>query len=427
MSKRSRRRLPIVLIASAAAILAVVALLLMGPRYEPLRPASVSLEDEELIARGRYLATAANCATCHTGDGGTLAGGVPFTTPFGTVYSTNITPDVQTGIGAWTAADFLHSMRYGIRPDGAHLYPVFPYTSFTKIGESDALAIFAYLRSEPAIQYDNRHNDLRFPFNQRRLLAAWKTLFFEPGALAPNDDQTEQWNRGAYLIEGLAHCGECHSPRNALGATKSGEFLTGGRYIDAVPGGQRRAWSAPNLTSHERGLGLWSSADLIDYLQTGRNRFVDTFGPMNEVILHSTRYLRDDDLAAMAVYFDGVPAANKTGGPPATERVLGRGRTVYNLHCGTCHLPTGRGDAEMAPRIGGGSLVTRAEDPASLINVILYGPETAEPLPMKWREHMAEFQYLLDDEEVAALASFVRHSWENGGGAVTAKQVAEQR
>ena len=430
MSKPSRRRRPIrlVLIAFAAVTLAVAALFL-GSRYEPIEVDAASLVvDDELVERGRYLATAGNCAACHTAGGGALAGGLPFETPFGTVFSTNITPDEQTGIGTWSAADFLSSMRYGVRPDGSHLYPVFPYTSFTKVSDADGLALFAYLRSQPAIKRDNPQNDLRFPFNQRWLLAAWKTLFFEPGALAPNDDRSEQWNRGAYLVEALAHCGECHSPRNALGAIKTGEFLAGGRYIDKVPGGQWRAWSAPNLSSHERGLGLWPSEELIDYLQTGRNSFVDTFGPMNEVILHSTRHLEADDLEAMAAYFDSVPASVGAAGSAVTDRTLGRGRTVYNLHCGTCHLPTGLGDPEMAPRLGGGSLVARADDPASLINVILYGPETADPpLPMKWREHMDEFRYLLDDEEVAAVASFVRHSWNNGAAAVTAKQVAEQR
>ncbi len=357
-----------------------------------------------------------------------MAGGVPFETPFGTVYSTNISPDEATGIGSWSAADFLNSMRFGVRPDGSHLYPVFPYTSFTKITDRDGLAIFAFLKTVPPVRRANRQNDLQFPFNQRWLLAAWKTLFFEPGAQAANDDRSQQWNRGAYLVEALAHCGECHSPRNAFGAVKESEFLAGGRYIDTVPGGQRRDWSAPNLSSHDQGLGLWSADELVAYLQTGRNRFVDTFGPMNDVILHSTRHLASDDLAAMAVYFDNVPAIAPGGGSPVSERTLGRGRTIYNLHCGTCHLPTGLGDPEMAPRLAGGSLVARADDPASLINVILYGPANVESaLPMKWREHMTEFQYLLDDDEVAALASFVRHSWENGAGEVTAKQVAEQR
>ena len=409
------------------ALLATVALFL-GARYEPISVDPVDAAGDALVERGRYLATAGNCAACHTADDGAMAGGVPFETPFGTVYSTNISPDEATGIGAWSAGDFLNSMRFGVRPDGAHLYPVFPYTSFTKITDRDSLAIFAFLKTLPPVRQANRENELRFPFNQRWLLAAWKSLFFTPGALETSDDQTQQWNRGAYLVEALAHCGECHSPRNAFGAVKEGEYLAGGRYMDKVPGGQYRPWAAPNLSSHEQGLGLWSAAELVTYLQTGRNQFVDTFGPMNDVILHSTRHLESEDLAAMAVYFESVPAIAPAGGSGVAQRTLGRGRTIYNLHCGTCHLPTGLGDAEMAPRLAGGSLVARASDPASLINVILYGPENAgSALPMKWREHMTEFQYLLDDEEVAALASFVRHSWENGAGEVTAKQVAEQR
>ena len=195
-----------------------------------------------------------------------------------------------------------------------------------------------------------------------------------------------------------------------------------------MPGDAIRPWSAPNLTASTTGLGGWSSQQLVDYLGTGRNEFLETFGPMNEVIMNSTRYLTQADLKSMARYLKSVGPIDVDPYVPADRTVLGMGRTQYNLHCGTCHLPTGAGDPEMAPRIGGGSLITRTADPASLINVILYGPELADhETPSAWRNPMQEFQYELIDEEIAALTTFLRHSWDNGAGPVTADQVAKQR
>lgn len=390
--------------------------------------ASAAAGDRQ-IERGKYLALAGNCASCHTPDDGEyMAGGVPFDTPFGRIYSTNITPDTDTGIGDWTEGEFLNSMRRGMRPNGEHLYPVFPYTAFTKIGDEDIGALYAYLMSIPAINQAAPENDITFPFNLRALMSVWKAMHFDAGAFEPDDSKSASWNRGAYLVEALAHCSACHSPRTLLGAEDAEMAMTGGLYMDAVPGGAVRSWSTPNLTSDLSGLGLWPLEEVVAYLKTGINSYVETFGPMNEVILNSTRHLRDEDIHAMAVYLKSLPSNAADGGDKAEDRVLGMGRTVYNLHCGTCHLPTGLGDEEMAPRLGGGSLVVRASDPAALINVILYGPELPDPpLPTRRREPMKEFRYLLDDEEVAALASFVRSEWGNSSGAVRPEQVAAQR
>lgn len=382
------------------------------------------------IAKGRYLAIAGNCASCHSAPGGAfMAGGLAFETPFGRIYSTNITPDPQTGIGRWSDRDFLNSMRHGVRPDGQHLYPVFPYTAFSKVTDEDVAAIYAYLMSLPAVQSGDYANDLPFPFNMRGLMAFWKALFFEPGAYVADQGRSDTWNRGAYLVEALAHCSACHSPRNRLGAERSALAMSGGEYLDRVGNeGVHRTWSAPNLTASDSGLGNWSSQDLADYLEGARNDFLESFGPMNEVIMNSTRHLRSEDITAMATYLKSLPAID----PPAAEApeavTFGRGRTIYNLHCGTCHLPTGEGDPEMAPRLNRGSLVVLAENPASMINAILYGPEAPQPpLEPRWREPMKEFQYLLDDEELAALATFIRHSWDNASGSVTPAQVARQR
>ncbi len=392
--------------------------------------ADLDLERDTLITRGRYLTVAGNCASCHTAPGGEfMAGGLPFETPFGTIYSTNITPDPETGIGTWSDRDFLNSMRHGVRPSGEHLYPVFPYTAFSKVTDADVAAIYAYLMSLPPVREGGWTNELSFPFNIRYLMAFWKTLFFEPGAYQDDPTQSEEWNRGAYLVEALAHCSACHSPRNAFGAEIAERAMSGGEYLDRVGSeGVHRPWSAPNLTSSVRGLGTWSAADLGAYLQSARNDFLESFGPMNEVIMNSTRHLSAGDIAAMSSYLKSLPAIEPPTPREPEAQLIGRGRTIYNLHCGTCHLPTGEGDPEMAPRLNGGSLVVQAANPASMINAILYSPEAPHPsLAPKWREPMEEFQYILDDSEVAAVASFIRHSWDNAAGAVTPEQIARQR
>lgn len=382
------------------------------------------------VERGRYLAAAGNCAACHTTAGGDLlAGGVAFATPFGKIYSTNITPDAATGIGNWTGEQFLQSMRKGVRPNGEHLYPVFPYTAFTKITDEDVASLFAYLKSVPAVSAAPPQNELSFPFNQRALMFVWKALFFEEGAYKPNAAQSAEWNRGAYLVDALGHCSACHSPRNFLGAESSSMAMTGGEYTDKVRGGELRPWSAPNLTSASNGLGSWPVEEITAYLKTGRNSFLETFGPMNEVIMNSTRHLAEADVHAMSTYLKSLPANEGDVKAAANAEILREGETVYNVHCGTCHLPTGLGGPgeDAGARLAGGSLVVQASNPASLINVILYGPEAPNPPLVKRWKAMEAFGDKLTDEEVAALASYLRSAWDNKGGAVTVDQVARQR
>jgi mono/diheme cytochrome c family protein len=251
-------------------------------------------------------------------------------------------------------------------------------------------------------------------------------MFFDDGAYETVESQSDDWNRGAYLVEALTHCGACHTPRNALGAEDQGQYLAGGEYLDKVSNGNHRPWSAPDLTANDGGLGLWQHTDVADYLKTGRNSFLESFGPMNEVIMNSTRHLSDDDVNAMATYLKDVPAASWSAAATPDPSLMGRGRTVYNLHCGTCHLPTGLGDPEMGPKLNQGSLVVQSANPASMINAILYAPELSD-LPEKWRMPMEEYQFELDDEEVAAVATFIRNSWDNRAGIVTPDQVAAQR
>lgn len=395
-----------------------------GPGNGSARAAAAALVD-----RGRYLVTAGNCATCHTAEGGGfMAGGVLFETGFGGLYSTNITPDSATGIGSWSREDFRRAMRHGRRPDGTPLYPAFPYTAYTRLTDTDIDAIWAYLQRVPALRSEPPANRMDFPFNVRPLLALWQWLFLDPGPRPPDPARGARWNRGAYLVEALAHCSACHTPRNRLGAERRDAYLGGGEYLDRVPGGRHRPWHAPNLTASRRGLGLWSQEDLERYLKTGRNAFLEAFGPMNHVVMNSTRYLDDADIGAMASYLKAAPAQPEAAGAAVDARTRGRGRTLYNLHCGTCHLPAGDGDPEMAPRLDAGSLLVQADNPASLINVILHGPETAGAgVAPRWHKPMRGFGDRLDDEEVAAVASFLRASWRNSAGAVEPAQVARQR
>ena len=384
---------------------------------------------EDPVQRGRYLTLAGNCVSCHTAPGGPLfAGGLAFMTPFGKIFSTNISPDRETGIGAWTLTQFQRALRAGIRPDGAHLYPVFPYTAFTKITDPDAAALFAYLKSVPAQRTAVPPNELSFPFNQRWLMGLWNTLFLTEGGYRTNHAKSAEWNRGAYLVEALAHCSACHSPRNLLGAERSGQAMTGGILIDAVASGEQRPWSTPNLTAAVSGLGAWPLLEVTAYLKNGKNSFVTTFGPMNDVIMNSTRHLRDDDVRAMAIYLKDLAPSESGAATAVPADTLRLGGILYNVYCGTCHLPTGLGSDESAARLAHGSLVVAARNPASLINVILYGPPLPNPplANLRWKP-MEAFGERLSDEDVAALATFVMNAWNNPGGEVTVQEVAQQR
>lgn len=400
---------------------ALVALVFMAQSW-----ADSSTADVSLLERGEYLVTAANCTSCHSKSGAApFAGGVKFTTQFGTIYSTNITADPETGIGHWTQAQFRRAMRQGVRPNGEHLYPVFPYTAFAKLTDSDVNAMFAYLRSLPPVRARAPENQLSFPFNQRWLLGLWKMMFFEERRFESDVSRSAEWNRGAYLVEALGHCGACHSPRNFLGAQRASAALTGGTYLDTVPGGRIRPWSAVNLTPAASGLGPWSVDDLEAYLKMGINPYATSFGPMNDVITNSTRHLRDRDLRAIAVYLKGLSPQEPDAVPKADDDVLEEGAALYSIHCATCHLPTAKGAAETGPSLVGNPVV-QASDAASLINVILFGPELPTSPPAQ-RTRMDPYENRLSDEEIAALASFVRSAWGHRGGAVSADQVAKQR
>jgi len=264
-------------------------------------------QDTALIAKGEYLARAGDCIACHTArEGTTFAGGLPMKTPFGTLYTSNITPDPQTGIGTWSSDQFFQMMHNGRFPDGGLVYPAMPFASYTKVTREDSDAIYAYLRSITPVKQPNRPHDLTFPFNNRSLIIGWRTLFFTEGEFKPDPTKSAEWNRGAYLVEGLGHCGMCHTAINALGGSSDSQAFEGG----LIP---MQNWYAPSLTQNkEAGLGDWTIEEITDYLRKGVSTRGAVYGPMAEVVYNSTQYLNDDDIRAMAIYLKGLARRGPT-------------------------------------------------------------------------------------------------------------------
>ena len=376
------------------------------------------------IERGRYLVDAGNCFSCHTREGGApFSGGVAFQTPFGTIYSSNITPDAATGIGRWSGEDLRRAMHEGIAADGSRLFPAFPYTAYTKVSDADVADIYAYLRTVQPVRYTPPSNG--FLFSQRWALAVWNKLFFEPGRFTPNTAQSAEWNRGAYLVEGLGHCSACHSPRNRFMAEIPEQAYWGGLIDDRVTKDKVRPWSAVDLTPSKHGLGAWSVADLTKYLHTGFSPRAGTFGPMNEVIVNSLRKLSAEDVKAMAVYLKSLPAREYQGATVSSEQAAA-GEAIYKDRCEKCHSSSGRGGIFSAPPLAGSAIV-QAENPASLINSILHGPQTPKEVSFGAWETMPSYADVLDDAQVVAVSNYVRGSWQNRARPVTVEDVARQR
>src|SRR5580658_285843 len=402
---------------------------------------------QPLAEQGRYLAAAGDCISCHTRPGGEpFAGGRPLHTPFGVIYSANITPDPKTGIGAWTERQFERALREGIAADGTHLYPALPYTEYTRVTDQDVHAIYSYIRTVKSVSYVPPKNKMPFPFSVRALLAGWNMIFLDEGRFAPDASHSAEWNRGAYLTQGLGHCGACHSPRNFLGAYAQGGALTGGDYLDEIndevvdnrvtPLDESivRTWSAPNLTQAPGGLGAWPLEAIATYLKTGHSARAGAFGPMSEVIGNSTSHLTDPDIHAIAVYLKSLAPAMRSVPPTPAAAALKAGEIVYTTRCADCHLPSGLGmprapnaeASKTAPPLAG-SAALQAPNPATLINVILYGAHEAALTDGSWPKMSGfELSVGLDDEQIAALCTYVRSSWGNHAEAVDAAAVARQ-
>jgi alcohol dehydrogenase (quinone), cytochrome c subunit len=387
-------------------------------------------DEHSLVEQGRYLVQAANCISCHTTKGGQpFAGGNAFATPYGflgNVYSSNITPDRESGLGAWTEADFTRAMRHGVGRNGEALSPAFPYTAFTKLTSADIHAIYAYLKSVPPVHATPP--DSSFWFRQRWAISLWKRFFFREGEFVPDPARSGAWNRGSYLVEALGHCGACHTQRDTVLAERTDARLAGGMYVDELVAGKYGNWSAPNLTSSKTGLGNWTVDDLQRYFKTGHSRRAGIFGPMNDVVGNSLRYLTDADITAMATYIKSVAPNEKSPVQSLGAEARASGQALYDKYCDECHLSSGRGGFRKAPPVAGSAIV-QAKNAASLINVILFGATPAISIPpslYSWEE-MAGFKDKLTDVEVADLANFLRSSWGNRGGSVSPDSVAAQR
>lgn len=412
--------------------LVVVAVLVAGffyfmPGYLPEEPGKVEVSaTTQTINKGEYLARAGDCIACHTAPGGKeFAGGRAMATPFGSLYVPNVTPDDETGIGRWTSEDFYRMMHQGVSRDGSLMYPVMPFASYSKVTREDSDAIYAYMMSVPPVSQKNRPHELKFPFNQRDLLIGWRALYFKQGEYAPDKSKSAQWNRGAYLVEGLGHCAMCHTAINKLGGSKTSQEFEGGM----IP---NQNWYAPSLTSNrEAGLGNWNLKEIGDLLQAGISDRATVYGPMAEVVYNSLQYLSDADVEAMAVYLKELPQRDSEPPPPSSARlvspnVMELGRKIYATQCVMCHGEEGKGHPPQFPPLAGNQSITMSS-PVNSIRMVLnggYAPGTKRnPKP----HGMPPFSHILNDDEVAAVVTYVRVAWENSGTPVTAASVSELR
>ena len=387
------------------------------------------------LSRGEYVARAANCVACHSMPGEpALAGGLKMATPIGEIYATNITPDDETGIGTYSLEDFDRAVRLGVAKGGHRLYPAMPYPSYVKITEDDIKAMYDYFMNEvEPVNQPNIPSEIPWPLNMRWPLAIWNLLFFDDGVYEAKDDQSESWNRGAYLVQGLGHCGACHTPRglafNEQGYDESDSDFLAGAFLDN--------WYASDLTQSNRaGLGRWSKDDVVTYLKTGRNIHSTAFGTMDEVIINSTQFLTDEDLGAMAEYLISLPAAHDDGEYVydestyallrSAERRSNSGALLFMQHCESCHVDTGAGYPPYLPPMAGNPPIMDP-DPASFINIVLNGSSRliVDGTPDAYR--MPGYRLLLTDQEIAEIITFVRQGWGNNASAVTAADVAGMR
>ncbi|MGA9794456.1 MAG: cytochrome c [Rhizomicrobium sp.] len=372
-----------------------------------------------LLRRGRYLVVAGDCVSCHTRDRAhPFNGGLGLNTPFGVIYSPDITGDEQTGIGTWTNDQFFRALNDGVAANGTHLYPAFPYPHFTIVSRPDSDAILAYLKTVPGTAYTPPPNALPFPLDLRISAAAWHMMFFRNHPFQPDSAKSTAWNRGAYLVKGLGHCGACHTAKNVFGAEKDSERLEGAKLDN---------WFAPDLTGNARtGLGKWSAADIVEFLKTGRNAHSDAAGSMAEVVAYSTSQMSDADLSAIATYLKSVAASPSTAIQAPDAAAMRAGAAVYSDSCTACHRAAGKGGPRMFPPLAG-SAVAQQSDPTSVIHLILAGGRAAPTPTRPSAISMPSFAWKLTDQEIADVATYVRNSWGNQAAQVSSGQVAHLR
>lgn len=393
--------------------------------------AAMAAPDAALIKRGEYLARAGDCIACHSAAGKpAFAGGLAIDSGHGIIYSTNITPDRRHGTGAYTEKQFADAVRKGVKPDGTHLYPAMPYPSYAKISDADMKALYAFFQNgvKPSA-YAPPATDMRFPFNMRWGMGVWNWFFANDKPFQAQAGWSAQVARGAYLVEGMGHCGSCHTPRGVAMNEKAFDSASPA----FLSGGELNGWPVPSL----RGLPRWDQAAIVDYLQTGRNHGAAVAGEMTAVVEHSTSHLTEADLGAMAAYLKTLSpvqhgAAVKAQGRNETvarltaAQHLTLGERLYLDNCAACHFVTGQGASRVFPVLDGATVVN-AENPAALLHVMLAGAATPSTAKAPSVLVMPGFAKRLSDAEAAELATFLRQGWTNTAAKVSEKDVQRVR
>jgi mono/diheme cytochrome c family protein len=372
------------------------------------------------IERGRYLAITSDCVSCHTVPGGKpFAGGRPIETPFGDIVAPNITPDLETGLGAWSDDAFDAAIRKGVRPNSARLYPAMPYNAYTRMSRDDVQAIRAYLNSVDPARNAVVANTLPFPFNIRAAMRIWNLLYFREGEFTPDPTRSAEWNRGAFLVDGPAHCGACHTPKTFLGGDRLDRYLQGS-YL--------QGWSAPDITNDRRaGLGEWTIEDIAAYLKSGHNRITAATGPMAEAVSLSTSHMTDVDAKAIATYLKSLPGKENGDKPlPADTGTMSAGTAIYRDQCSACHGIEGKGIPNLFPSVANSSLV-RSKDPTTAIRIVLRGARSVGTSDEPTAPGMPSYGWQLDDGQVAAVLNYIRNSWGGAAPEIEAKDVNRVR
>lgn len=377
--------------------------------------------DADAVTRGKYIAIAGDCVACHTAPESkdAFAGGYAISTPFGGIFASNITPDKETGIGDWTERDFYRAVRHGKGKESENLYPAMPYNAYVKVSDRDMHDLWMYMRSVKPVHYAVPETDLGFPYNIRLAMMGWNLLFYKNSGFKPDAGRSAQWNRGAYLVEGLEHCGACHTPKNLLGGDRDA-WLQGSNLSE---------WHAPDITSNSyTGIGGWSVDQITDYLKLGSNHVAVASGPMAEAVTNSTQHLTREDLQAIAVYLKSQPDSGTQKPQPlaADDAQMKMGANVYSANCAACHNSDGKGIPNLAASLAGNPGL-QAEDASSIISTILQGGRGAVTEGNPTSGAMPAFAWKLSDEQVAAAATYLRNSWGNAASVVKPEAVAGKR
>lgn len=369
------------------------------------------------VSEGQYIAIVGDCVACHTSNSEQpLAGGMAFPTPVGEIYSTNISPDKTQGIGTYTLAEFIQVMREGVAQDGHNLYPAMPYTAYAKMHDADLEALYHYLMDEVEPQaVANRPADIMWPLSMRWPLTVWNWIYHDNSQFEPDAKQSDEWNRGAYLVQGAAHCGTCHTPRGFA----MQELSLSDTHPSYLRGAELEGWYAGDIRGE-----LYQQEEMVALLKTGRSHKDAVLGPMAEVITHSSQYFRDEDLNAMVTYVRSL-----TNTPRSVPKLLAQGseqaQTDYKMYCGTCHGNDGEGREYIVPALVGNSTVL-ANNPASLVKILLHGGQTATT-QAHIGYNMPAYAWKFNDQQAADLLNYIRGSWGNQGSVVSTQNVKAQR